>query len=86
MGSAGWAQDPAFAAKLRDVVGRYHDPPAYRLVPSVDGRREVADSNALFKPGSGSRPLPAGALMKKGRETMTHDHIRHGTTTLFDLG
>jgi hypothetical protein len=41
MGSAGWAQDPAFAAKPRDVVGRYHDPPAHRLVPSVDEKSQV---------------------------------------------
>jgi hypothetical protein len=28
--------DPAFAAKLRDVVGLYLDPPAHSLVLSVD--------------------------------------------------
>jgi hypothetical protein len=30
------SQDPAFAAKLRDVAGLYLDPPAHSLVLSVD--------------------------------------------------
>ena len=40
--------DPAFAAKLRDVVGLYLDPPAHSLVLSVDrsprSRRSTATS------------------------------------------
>jgi transposase len=66
--------DPAFAAKLRDVVGLYLDPPAHSLVLSVD---EKAQIQAL------DRTQP-GLPIKKGRAgTMTHDYIRHGTTTLF---
>jgi hypothetical protein len=30
------SQDPAFATKLRDVVGLYLDPPAHSLVLSVN--------------------------------------------------
>ena len=68
------SQDPAFATKLRDVVGLYFDPPAHSLVLSVD---EKSQTQAL------DRTQP-GLPMKKGRAgTMTHDYIRHGTTTLF---
>jgi len=67
------SQDPAFAAKLRDVVELYLDLPAHRLVLSVDEKSQI---QALDR----THPsLP----MKKGRAgTMTHDYIRHGTTTL----
>src|SRR5512133_3237978 len=68
------SQDPAFAATLRDVVGLYLDPPAHSLVLSVDEKSQI-QALARTQPG-----LP----MKKGRAgTMTHDYIRHGTTTLF---
>ena len=66
--------NPAFAAKLRDVVGLYLDPPAHSLVLSVDEKSQI---QAL------DRTQP-GLPIKKGRAgTMTHDYIRHGTTTLF---
>ncbi len=66
--------DPAFAAKLRDVVGLYVDPPAHAVVLSVDEKSQI---QAL------DRTQP-GLPMKKGRAgTMTHDYIRNGTTTLF---
>jgi transposase len=68
------SKDPAFAAKLRDVVGLYLDPPAHSLVLSVDEKSQI---QAL------DRTQP-GLPMKKGRAgTMTHDYLRHGTTTLF---
>jgi transposase len=35
------SQDPAFAAKLRDVVGLYLDPPAHSLVLSVDEKSPI---------------------------------------------
>jgi transposase len=35
------SKDPAFAAKLRDVVGLYLDPPAHSLVLSVDEKSHV---------------------------------------------
>ena len=66
--------DPAFAAKLRDVVGLYLDPPAHAVVLSVDEKSQI---QAL------DRTQP-GLPMKKGRAgTMTHDYKRNGTTTLF---
>lgn len=66
--------DPDFAAKLRDVVGLYADPPAHALVLSVDEKSQI---QAL------DRTQP-GLPMKQGRAgTMTHDYKRHGTTTLF---
>lgn len=68
------SKDPAFAAKLRDVVGLYLDPPAHSLVLSVDEKSQI---QAL------DRTQP-GLPMKPGRAgTMTHDYKRHGTTTLF---
>ena len=66
--------DPAFAAKLRDVVGLYVDPPAHAIVLSIDEKSQI---QAL------DRTQP-GLPMKKGRAgTMTHDYKRNGTTTLF---
>ena len=66
--------DPAFAAKLRDVVGLYVDPPAHAIVLSIDEKSQI---QALDR----SQP---GLPMKKGRAgTMTHDYKRNGTTTLF---
>ena len=68
------SKDPAFAAKLRDIVGLYLDPPAHAIVLSVDEKPQI---QAL------DRTQP-GLPVKKGRcATMTHDYERHGTTTLF---
>jgi transposase len=68
------SNDPRFVDKLRDVVGLYVDPPAHAIVPSVDEKSQI---QALDR----TQPrLP----LKKGRAgTMTHDYVRHGTTTLF---
>jgi transposase len=68
------SNDPAFAAKLKDVVGLYVDPPAHAVVLSLDEKSQI---QAL------DRTQP-GLPMKKGRAgTMTHDYKRNGTTTLF---
>jgi transposase len=68
------SNDPAFADKLRDVVGLYMNPPEHALVFSVDEKSQI---QAL------DRTQP-GLPLKKGRAgTMTHDYKRHGTTTLF---
>jgi transposase len=68
------SKDPRFAAKLRDIVGLYVNPPAHAVVLSVDEKPQI---QAL------DRTQP-GLPMKKGRcGTMTHDYERHGTTTLF---
>ena len=68
------SHDPAFAAKLVDVVGLYLDPPAHAVVLSADEKSQI---QALER----TRP---GLPLKGGRAaTMTHDYTRHGTTTLF---
>ena len=68
------SNDPAFAAKLTDIVGLYVDPPAHAVVLSIDEKSQI---QAL------DRTQP-GLPMKRGRAgTMTHDYKRHGTTTLF---
>ena len=68
------SNDPKFAAKVRDIVGLYVDPPAHAVVLSVDEKSQI---QAL------DRTQP-GLPMKKGRAgTMTHDYKRHGTTPLF---
>jgi transposase len=68
------SNDPNFAAKLRDIVGLYVDPPAHAIVLSVDEKSQI---QAL------DRTQP-GLPLKPGRcGTMTHDYKRHGTTTLF---
>ena len=68
------SNDPAFAAKVEDVVGLYIDPPQHPVVLSIDEQLQI---QALDR----TQPvLP----MKRGRlATMTHDDKRHGTTTLF---
>ena len=68
------SNDVNFASKLRDVVGLYVDPPAHAIVLSVDEKSQI---QAL------DRTQP-GLPMKLGRcGTLTHDHKRNGTTTLF---
>jgi transposase len=68
------SQDPAFAAKLQDIVGLDVDPPAHAVVLSVDEKSQI---QAL------DRTQP-GLPMKKGKAgTLTFDDKRHGTTTLF---
>jgi transposase len=68
------SKDPAFVAKLRDVVGLYLHPPAHAIVLSVDEKSQI---QAL------ERTQP-GLPLKEGRcGTRTHDYERRGTTTLF---
>jgi transposase len=68
------SNDPQFAAKLRDIVGLYVNPPDHAIVLSIDEKSQI---QALDR----SQP---GLPMKKGRAgTLTHDYKRHGTTTLF---
>ncbi len=68
------SNDPQFVDKLIDVVGLYLNPPERALVLCVDEKSQI---QAL------DRTQP-GLPLKKGRcGTMTHDYVRHGTTTLF---
>lgn len=66
--------DQFFIEKLRDVVGLYLSPPENALVLCVD---EKSQCQALER----TRPmLPMGFGYVEG---VTHDYVRHGTTTLF---
>jgi transposase len=68
------SNDPQFAAKLKEIVGLYINPPNHAIVLSVDEKSQI---QAL------DRTQP-GLPMKKGRAgTITHDYKRHGITTLF---
>jgi transposase/transcriptional regulator with XRE-family HTH domain len=68
------SNDPRFNEKLEDVVGLYLNVPEHALVLCCDEKSQV---QAL------DRTQP-GLPLKKGRVgTMTHDYVRHGTTTLF---
>jgi putative transposase len=66
--------DAFFIEKLRDVVGLYLNPPDNALVLCVD---EKSQCQALER----TQPmLPMGLGYAEG---VTHDYVRHGTTTLF---
>jgi putative transposase len=66
--------DPFFIEKVRDIVGLYLNPPDHALVLCVDEKSQV---QALER----TQPvLPMGLGYVEG---ITHDYIRHGTTTLF---
>ncbi len=68
------SNDPRFAEKLEDVIGLYLNAPEHAIVLCCDEKSQV---QAL------DRTQP-GLPLKKGRaSTMTHDYVRHGTTTLF---
>ena len=50
------SNDPQFAAKLRDVVGLYVDPPAHAVVLSVDAARGCTSCGSTRR-----SPTPPGA-------------------------
>ena len=52
------SRDPAFAAKLREIVGLYVDPPAHSLVLSVDEKSQI---QALDRTQPGLPIKPAGS-------------------------
>ena len=60
--------------KVRDIVGLYLNPPDKALVLCVDEKSQI---QALDR----TQPmLPLGLGYVEG---MTHDYVRHGTTTLY---
>ena len=66
--------DPFFVEKVRDIVGLYLNPPDNAMVLCVDEKSQI---QALDR----TQPLlPLGLGYLEG---VTHDYIRHGTTTLF---
>jgi len=68
------SSDPAFAAKVEDVVGLYMDPPCHAVVLSIDEKSQIQALDRT-QPGLPLKPGKCG--------TMTHDYKRNGTTTLF---
>ena len=68
------SSDPFFVEKVRDIVGLYLNPPEKALVLCVDEKSQI---QALER----TQPvLPMGLGYVEG---ITHDYVRHGTTTLF---
>ena len=68
------SNDPFLIEKVRDIVGLYLNPPENAVVLCVD---EKSQCQALER----TQPvLPMGLGYVEG---VTHDYIRHGTTTLF---
>ena len=66
--------DPFFVEKVRDIVALYLNPPDNALVLCVDEKSQI---QALDR----TQPrLPMGLGYLEG---VTHDYVRHGTTTLF---
>lgn len=66
--------DPFFVEKVRDIAGLYLNPPDKALVLCVDEKTQVQALNR-------TQPvLPLGLGYVEG---ITHDYVRHGTTTLF---
>src|ERR1700690_2399344 len=66
--------DPFFVEKVRDVAGLYLNPPDHALVLCVDEKSQIQALNR-------TQPvLPMGLGYVEG---VTHDYVRHGTTTLF---
>jgi transposase len=66
--------DPLFVDKVRDVVGLYMSPPENALVLAVD---EKSQMQAI------DRTAPILPIMPTTPARMTHDYVRHGTTSLF---
>jgi putative transposase len=68
------SNDPLFVEKVRDIAGLYLNPPDHALVLCVDEKNQIQALNR-------TQPvLPMGLGYVDG---VTHDYVRHGTTTLF---
>jgi transposase len=68
------SKDPAFQAKVADVVGLYLDPPVGAVVLAMDEKTQV---QAL------QRTQPLLPVDFGQTEKRTHDYKRHGVTNLF---
>jgi putative transposase len=68
------SSDPFFVEKVREVVGLYLNPPDHAIVLSVEEKSQIQTLDR-------TQPvLPMGLGYGEG---VTHDYVRHGTTTLF---
>jgi hypothetical protein len=68
------SRDPAFVAKVTDVVGLYLHPPEHAIVLSVDEKTSIQALQRTQPP----LPLRAGRAVRH-----THDYRRHGVLDLF---
>ncbi|MGZ4521287.1 MAG: IS630 family transposase, partial [Mycobacteriaceae bacterium] len=66
--------DPLFVEKVYDIVGLYLNPPDAAVVLCVDEKSQVP---------APARSQPAFPLMPGMPEKRTHDHARHGPSSLF---
>jgi len=71
--------DPQFIDKVRDIVGLYLDPPEGALVLCVD--ENSVDEKSQMQ--AVDRTAPILPVMPTTPARMTHDYVRHGTTSLF---
>lgn len=68
------SRDPAFAAKVTDVVGLYLNPPEHAIVLSMDEKTSIQALERTQRP----LPLRAGRAVRH-----THDYRRHGVLDLY---
>jgi transposase len=68
------SRDPAFAAKVTDVVGLYLHPPEHAIVLSVDEKTSIQALERTQPP----LPLRTGRAVRH-----THDYRRHGIVDLY---
>jgi transposase len=68
------SRDPAFIAKVREVVGLYLNPPEHAVVLSVDEKTSIQALERTQQP----LPLRAGRAARH-----THDYKRHGVVDLY---
>ncbi|MBY0279444.1 IS630 family transposase [Candidatus Binatia bacterium] len=68
------SRDPEFAAKVKDVVGLYLNPPEHAVVLSVDEKTSIQALQRTQPP----LPLRSGRAVRH-----THDYKRHGVVDLF---
>ena len=69
-----YSRDPAFAEKVRDIVGLYLNPPEKALVLCVDEKSQI---QAL------DRTAPSLPILPTTPARRSHDYVRNGTTSLF---
>ena len=76
LGPGTWklSTDPEFTAKVRDVAGLCMSPPENALVLCADEKSRI---QAL------DRTAPCLPILPATPARMTHDYVRHGTTSLF---
>jgi hypothetical protein len=68
-----FSRDPRFEQKLADVVGLYLDPPERALALCVDEKSQIQALDRI----QAALPMWPGLPAR-----MTHDYVRHGTTSL----